>query len=219
MMPETLQISEIFVSIQGESTLAGKLCSFIRLSGCNLNCSYCDTQYARTPESGLVMPLDDIVSKVVAEKVNLVCISGGEPLCQTAVPELCRRLLEHDLTVQIETNGSLPIDQLPEGVIRVLDCKCPSSGEEEQMDWANFTNLKQDDEVKFVIGSRTDYEYAKGVISRCQLLKKTENLLFSPVFGGLKPTTLATWVREDRLPVRLQLQIQKYIWPVEMRRV
>ncbi len=211
-MPDLL-ITELFYSIQGESSYAGLPCIFIRLSGCNLRCKWCDTFYALT--GGETHSLEEIIAFVHKHKVRLVCITGGEPLLQSNVIPLMERLLNENYTILLETNGSLPINQLPDKVIKILDLKCPSSDMTKYMHWENIDYLSKRDEVKFVIGDRKDYEWAKEVISEYRIAKRCK-ILCSPVFNILSPELLASWILADHLPVRLQLQIHKYIWGEKM---
>ncbi|MCF6174718.1 MAG: radical SAM protein [Victivallaceae bacterium] len=219
-MPKTeLYVVEQFLSVQGESSYAGKLCWFIRLAGCNLNCSYCDTEYAKKFADGSLINIDALVEKAVASKVEIVEVTGGEPLLQSGAAELCENLLAAGLTVLVETNGSLPIDKLPVAVIRIMDVKLPSSGESENILYANFSALHPRDEVKFVISNRTDYDFAKHIIEKQLGADAEREILFSPVWDRITPATLARWVVADKLKVRVQLQLHKYIWPPDMRGV
>jgi len=213
-----MKIVELFKSLQGESSYAGKPCFFIRMAGCNLNCLYCDTEYAKSADSGSEYSIEEVVREVEKGGVDLVEITGGEPLLHNEVTELSRTLINIGYTVLIETNGSLRISQLPAEVIRILDCKCPSSGEAESMEFANFADLKSEDEVKFVIAGRDDYIYACDIISKYDLNSKVDNILFSPVHSDkFTPATLAEWIVEDNLNVRLQIQLHKIIWDPEER--
>lgn len=205
-----LEINEIFHSIQGESTAAGRPCVFVRLTGCNLRCVWCDTAYAF--HEGTKMPVDEVVRAVERFDCPLVEITGGEPLLQPDVVPLMRRLLDGGHTVMIETGGSLPIENVPEGVRRIVDFKCPGSGMEERNRWANLRHLVPGDELKFVVAHRDDYLWAARQISARKLADLCPVLL-SPVHGELDPRELAEWVLADRLPVRVQLQVHKYIWP------
>ncbi len=209
-----MKINEIFKSIQGESTYAGWPCTFVRLSGCNLRCSYCDTTYAY--EEGEDLTVEDVLAKVQDLVCPLVEITGGEPLLQKEVSTLIGKLLEKDYSVLLETNGSLDIGHVDPRVIRIMDIKCPDSGMSGRMDWENIERLKGNDEVKFVLSSRNDYLWAKAIISQYDLEKKV-TLLISPVFGRLELETLAEWIIADRLRVRLQLQLQKYLRPAGTR--
>jgi len=205
-----LKICEIYASIQGESSFTGYPCVFIRVSGCNLRCVYCDTRYAY--EEGDEMPLDDILHRVESHEIKLVEITGGEPLLQKGTPKLAEALLAAGYGVLVETNGSLDISVLPEGAVRIMDIKCPSSGESGSVRWENLWRLRPEDEVKFVITDRHDYEWARGIV-RERFGRGGASILFSPVFGELPPGVLVEWMLEDKLQIRFQLQIHKYIWP------
>jgi 7-carboxy-7-deazaguanine synthase len=212
-----LTINEIYRSIQGESTYAGKPCSFVRLTACDLRCSWCDTPYAFT--EGRKMSLDDVVTEVERLACPLVEITGGEPLLQKDVYPLMSRLLDAGYRVLIETGGHISIEQVPEPVVKIVDVKCPGSGESAKMHWPNLDRLAPHDEVKFVIKDRVDYEYARDVTRRYRLDDRAAAVHFSPVHGVMDPQTLATWILEDRLDVRLQLQLHKYIWEPTTRGV
>lgn len=212
-------VNETFSSIQGESTYAGCSCFFIRLAGCNLNCNYCDTIYSRETEQGKSMDITSLVEAALKENIKLVEVTGGEPLFQKTTPLLCAELLRNNFTVLVETNGSLPISLLPENVIKIMDCKTPSCGEASRMDFSNFDLLNPLDEIKFVIADKTDYTYSLDIIKNYKLNKKTPNLLFSPAWGKIKSSELASWIITDKAPVRLQLQLHKYIWSPEKRGV
>ena len=212
MNQSSIWVTETFLSIQGESTHAGRLCFFIRLAGCNLQCSYCDTQYSASLTDGEAEPLDLLVVKAVSSDVDLVEITGGEPLTQPETIPLCEKLLDAGMTVLVETNGSLPVWELPEGVIRILDCKTPSSGESGSNLYKNYDYLTPADEIKFVIADRNDYDFSCKIIREYDLPSKTPNLLFSPVWGRIAPRLLAEWMIADRPPARLQLQMHKLIW-------
>lgn len=212
-----MKVCEIFTSIQGESTYVGLPCTFVRLSGCNLRCSYCDTQYAY--EEGVELSADEIVNRVAETGVNLVEITGGEPLLQEeVVKRLIERFLDTGYTVLLETNGSINIKGLERRIVIILDIKTPGSGMSHEMDFANFEYLKPSDEVKFVLCDRRDYDWAKKVISDYRLTGKC-TVLLSPAYGILKPEDLIQWMLEDRLNVRLNLQIQKYIYGKHTRKV
>ncbi|HMK34111.1 MAG TPA: radical SAM protein [Desulfomonilaceae bacterium] len=213
----SLNVCEIFTSIQGESSHAGLPCTFVRLSGCNLRCRYCDTRYAQE-KKGEDMGLDAILSRVERCGTNLVEITGGEPLFQDQTPSLVAALLKRGRTVLVETNGSLDISLLPPDSIRIMDIKCPSSGESGRVMWDNLWKLRPEDEVKFVVSDRHDYEWALGIISERFGHTKTK-ILFSAVFGELPPGKLVTWMLADKVQARFQLQIHKYIWPHETRGV
>jgi 7-carboxy-7-deazaguanine synthase len=212
-----LTINEIFHSIQGESTHSGRPCVFVRLTACDLRCSWCDTPYAFT--EGRKMSLDDVVERVREFRCGLVEITGGEPLLQGEVYPLIDRLLSGGHTVMLETGGHVSIERVPAPVIKVVDVKCPGSGESQRNHWPNLERLAAHDEVKFVIKDRADYEYARDVLERHQLGGRVAAVLFSPVHGILDPKTLAEWILEDKLDVRLQLQAHKYIWGADVRGV
>ena len=211
-----LRITEIFHSIQGESTQAGRPCSFVRLTGCNLRCAWCDTAYAF--EGGEEMTVGEIVDKVLSHGTRLVLVTGGEPLAQPPVHGLLGALLDRGKEVMIETGGSLDIAGVEPRVRIVMDLKCPGSGMEPQNRWENLPLLKPSDEIKFVIRDRSDYEWARRVLSERDLAGRCE-VLFSPVFGVLENRALAEWILEDRLEVRMQIQLHKEIWPPGMRGV
>ena len=212
-----LTVNEIFHSIQGESTHAGRPCVFVRLTACDLRCSWCDTAYAF--HEGRKMAIDEVVDRVRAFGCSTVEITGGEPLLQADVYPLMQRLLAEGHDVLLETGGHRSIAGVPEGVTRIVDVKCPGSGEAEKNHWANLRELTRRDEVKFVLRDRTDYEYAKEVVERHSLPDRCAAVLFSPVHGVLEPRQLSEWILADRLPVRLQLQVHKYIWSPDTRGV
>jgi 7-carboxy-7-deazaguanine synthase len=205
-----LTVTEIFHSIQGESTHAGRRCVFVRLTACDLRCNWCDTPYAF--HEGRKMTLDDVIDEVERYECPVVEITGGEPLLQRDVYPLMNRLLETGKTVLIETGGHISTEQVPEPVVKIVDVKCPGSGESLRMDWSNLERLSAHDEVKFVIQDRADYEYARDVIRAHRLADRCGAILVSPVHGVMPAQTLAEWVLEDRLPARVQLQVHKYIW-------
>ena len=206
-----LKVNEIFYSIQGESTFSGRPCVFIRLSGCNLRCSYCDTKYAYN--EGSYMDLDEIISLVLSYKCRLVEVTGGEPLIQEHTPKLISRLIDAGLKVLLETNGSKDISLVDKRCIRIVDIKCPFSGEVEKNDFNNLKRLTPEDEIKFVIADRKDYDFAKNVLKNWDIVPfKPNPVHFSPVYGILDPKVLSEWILEDGLDVRLNLQIHKYIW-------
>jgi 7-carboxy-7-deazaguanine synthase len=216
-MDTELAVTEIFKSIQGESTWAGLPCTFVRLAGCNLRCAYCDTRYA--DEEGTRMSIRAILERCDALGCNLVEVTGGEPLAQPECPTLVTCLLESGYTVLVETNGTLPIASLPAEAVKIMDIKCPGSGMCDRMDASNLDAVSPRDEIKFVIGDRADYEWARDTAARHNLTKRCSAVLFSPAFGTLEPDALASWILEDRLPVRLQIQLHKYIWPPGQRGV
>jgi len=212
-------INEIFFSLQGESTLAGLPCVFIRLAGCNLECSWCDTDYARGAEGAVEKTIDEILSEVEAFPGGFVEITGGEPLLQDETPVLAARLLKRFERVILETNGSLDIGAVPEGVVRVVDVKCPSSGLIDSFRMENLPLLTPLDEMKFVVADRGDYEFAKEFISSMGGTRlRADKILFSPVSGSLEARDLAQWILDDRLFVRFQLQLHTVIWPGEKGR-
>ena len=212
-----LTINEIFHSIQGESTHTGRPCVFVRLTACDLRCSWCDTPYAF--HEGHKATVEDVLTKVASYDCNLVEITGGEPLLQREVYPLMRALLERGHEVMIETGGHLSVDDVPHDVVRIIDVKCPGSGESEKTHWPNLDALRPRDEVKFVIRDRADYDYARDIVTRYELTSRAAAVLFSPVHDVLAPADLAAWILEDRLPVRLQLQSHKYIWGAHVRGV
>lgn len=212
----SLKVSEIFRSIQGESSYMGLPTAFVRLAGCNLKCRYCDTLHAR--EDGVEMSVEDIVDQVLSYGLELVEITGGEPLIQDETPKLASAFMEQACTVLVETNGSKDISVLPEGVVRIMDIKCPSSGEKDSTLWENIWKLSPDDEIKFVIANRHDYDWAKDIIRERFEIAKTK-ILLSAVFGELPPRLLVEWMLEDRLPARFQIQMHKIIWPHDTRGV
>jgi len=212
-----LTVNEIFHSIQGESTRAGEPCVFVRLTACDLRCSWCDTAYAF--HEGRKMSVDEVVAAVDAHGCPLVEITGGEPLLQDDVYPLMERLLAGGRTVMLETGGHRPITRVPAAVVKIVDVKCPGSGEADSNDWTNLQALAPHDEVKFVVGDRADYEYARDVIARYGLAARAAAVLLSPVHGALEPKILSEWMLADRLPARLQLQLHKFIWPAHTRGV
>ena len=213
----SLLVNEIFYSIQGESTYSGLPCTFVRLSGCNLRCSYCDTRYAY--DEGVEMEIQAIMDRIENFRYPLVEITGGEPLLQNETPHLIFRLLENGYKVMMETNGSLDIGQVDGRCIRIVDIKCPTSNESDKNDFENINRLHPGDQVKFVIGSRTDYEYAREVTTLIYPRLVPGHILFSPVFGQMVPSILAKWILEDKLHVRFHLQLHKFIWPQAQRGV
>jgi 7-carboxy-7-deazaguanine synthase len=212
-----LTINEIFHSIQGESTHAGRPCVFVRLTACDLRCSWCDTPYAF--HEGRKMSVEDVVGRVHGYECDLVEITGGEPLLQQEVYPLMERLLADGRTVMLETGGHLSVDRVPPAVIRIIDVKCPGSGEAGKNHWANLDQLRPTDEIKFVVKDRADYEYARDVVATRALAGRCAAVQFSPVHGVLDAKQLAAWVLEDRLKVRVQLQLHKFIWDPSTRGV
>lgn len=212
-----LTVNEIFHSIQGESTRAGERCVFVRLTACDLRCSWCDTPYAF--HEGRKMSVDEVLAVVAQYDCPVVELTGGEPLLQKDAYLLMDRLLADRRTVMIETGGHISLEAVPTAVIKVMDIKCPGSGESHRMDWANVDRLASHDEVKFVVKDRADYEYARDVLRRHSLDRRVAAVHLSPVHGVLSPRDLAAWVLEDRLPARVQLQVHKYIWDPQTRGV
>jgi 7-carboxy-7-deazaguanine synthase len=212
-----LTVSEIYPSIQGESTHVGRPCVFVRLAACDLRCRWCDTAYAFT--GGTRMSVDDVLARVREMPVRLVELTGGEPLLQKDAILLMQKLLDDGCEVLLETGGHVPVDQVPRAVRKIVDVKCPGSGEAGRMHWQNLSRLEPHDEVKFVIADRSDYEYARDVAARHDLAERVAAVLFSPVHGVLAPAELARWILDDALPVRLQLQAHKYIWSPDARGV
>lgn len=211
-----LKINEIFYSIQGESSLAGLPCIFIRLTYCNLRCSYCDTEYAFY--EGTNYSFEEILSEIRKYNCNLVEITGGEPLVQKEVFALTTTLCDLGYQVMIETGGSLSIKEIDQRVKVIMDLKCPSSKMADKNLYENINHLKQNDEVKFVIGNREDYDWSKNIINQYRLTEKC-SVLFSNVFSELEPIRLAEWILKDNLKVRFQLQMHKYIWSPTKRGV
>jgi 7-carboxy-7-deazaguanine synthase len=212
-----LTVHEIYLSIQGESTHAGRPCTFVRLTACDLRCRWCDTPYAFT--GGRKMPVADVVDEVRRLGCPVVEITGGEPLLQRDVYPLMETLVASGHTVLLETGGHVPVDQVPDKVITILDVKCPGSGEADRMYWPNLARLSARDEVKFVIADRADFDYASGIVTHHALADRVRAVLFSPVHGELAPAELARWILEARLPVRLQIQAHKYLWSPDARGV
>ena len=212
-----LTVNEIFHSIQGESTHVGRPCVFVRLTACDLRCSWCDTAYAF--HEGRKMEIDEVLERVRAYDCPTVEITGGEPLLQPDVYPLMQRLLDEGHEVLLETGGHRSIAEVPPRVARIVDVKCPASGEAAKNHWPNLDLLTGRDEVKFVIQDRADYEYAADVVSRHRLPERCGAVLFSPVHGVMDPKQLAEWILADRLAVRLQLQAHKYIWSPDTRGV
>jgi len=212
-----IKVNESFKSIQGEGSFAGKLCSFVRLSGCNLRCSYCDTKYAY--EKGDDLSIEEIVRKIKILKSNLVEITGGEPLLQKETFELIDTLIKQKYIVLIETNGTIGIENINQHAIIILDLKCPGSKMSVNTLWKNIEYLRKKDEVKFVIGDRKDYDWAKNVTAKYNLTQRVNHVHFSPVYSKLVPKELAEWICNDNLDVRMQIQIHKYIWDPNTRGV
>ena len=211
-----LKVNEIYYSVQGESTSAGLPCVFVRLTYCNLRCTYCDTEYAFY--EGKEKSIEEIVEEVKKFGCKLVEVTGGEPLFQEESFPLMKRLCDEGFDAMLETGGSLSIENVDERVKIIMDLKCPSSGMLKKNIYENVNYLKSSDELKFVIGNREDYDWAKGIIVKYDLMGKC-SILFSVVFGELEPITLVNWILEDKLNVRFQLQMHKYIWHPETKGV
>jgi 7-carboxy-7-deazaguanine synthase len=216
---QALRLTEIYCSVQGESTWAGLPCVFVRLARCNLRCRWCDTTFSFY--GGERHTLGAILDRVREFGVPLVELTGGEPLAQRECMPLAELLVEAGCTVLIETSGSLPIDALPEPVVRIMDLKCPDSGMCERNDWSNIDHLRPDrDEVKFVLASRRDYEWSRDIVRQYNLDQRCKAVLFSPVFGEIVPKEVVAWMLEDGLDrVRFQMQLHKFIWPPDERGV
>jgi 7-carboxy-7-deazaguanine synthase len=210
-----LRITEIFFSIQGESSHAGRPCVFVRLTGCNLRCTWCDSEYTFT--GGERMSMDQVMERVKSYGCNLVEVTGGEPLAQAESFELIERLCDEGFEVLIETSGSIDTSPVDERAKLILDIKCPGSGEVDRNRWENLERLREHDEIKFVIADRNDYEWAKRVIEERQLEKHT--VLLSPVWGRMDMRALAEWMLADRVPARFQTQLHKHIWGADVKGV
>ena len=211
-----MKINEIFKSIQGETSYAGLPCAFIRITGCNLRCSYCDTTYAY--EDGKEMSLSTILECIAGFNTKIVCVTGGEPLSNKDTPLLIKDLLNKNYTVLVETNGSYDIRVIPQKAIKIMDIKCPDSNMSHLMNWQNIKYLTKFDEVKFVLSSRKDYEWTKTVIYKYNL-SQIANVLVGTAFGAISPKEVVQWILEDNLDVRFQLQLHKYIWEPHTRGV
>lgn len=215
-----LKINEFFYSIQGEGTRAGVPCVFVRLHGCSLRCSYCDTLYAIDHRSGgIIMTGSEILEKIRSYNCDFIEFTGGEPLEQLAVFPLMSYCAEHFQTVAVETGGHIDTELVDRRVIKIIDMKTPSSKMSSLNNYKNLTILRPHDEVKFVIGSREDYEWSARLVHEYNLGERTAATLFSPVFGKIKPQELVEWILEDHLPVRFQLQMHKFVWTPETRGV
>jgi 7-carboxy-7-deazaguanine synthase len=212
-----MNVNEIFFSIQGESSYAGQPCAFIRLTGCNLRCSYCDTPYAFY--EGKEMSVHEVMTKIEAYLTRLVLVTGGEPMLQTQVHELFEGLMKSGYTVLVETGGQISMAGVDPRVHKILDFKCPSSGMENHNDYGNVRHLTLNDELKFVVGDRRDFDWACDLIRKHDLTSRVHVVAFSPVYGKLSYADLADWVLHCNLPVRLQLQLHRIIWPEVQRGV
>ena len=211
-----LRVSEIFASIQGETSYVGLPFAFVRLTGCNLRCRYCDTTYAY--DDGEEFPLEEVVSRVAFFQIPRVTVTGGEPLLQEETPALVSALLDLGHTVLVETNGTVALSRLDPRAVKIMDVKCPGSGEAEKTDWENFARLSPRDEVKFVLSSKEDYRFAREVIRKYGKAHPFTALL-SPAFGLLLPEKLAGWMVGDSLDARFQLQLHKLVWGPDRRGV
>lgn len=206
----SVKITEIFYSLQGESNTVGLPTVFVRLTGCPLRCGYCDSEYAFY--GGTRMSFDEVLAKVASYSPRYVCVTGGEPMAQKHTPELLRALCEQGYQVSLETSGAMSLEGVDERVIKVMDLKTPGSGEVQRNLWSNLDLLDSRDQIKFVICSRDDYQWAKLKLDEHQLAERVGDVLISPSFGQVSPRQLADWVVEDNLPVRFQLQLHKLLW-------
>lgn len=206
----SLRITETFFSLQGESSLAGHPTFFIRLTGCPLRCTYCDTAYAF--QGGTLVSIEALVAEAQASGARYVCVTGGEPLAQVECLALLSALCDAGFTVSLETSGALPVQAVDERVIKIMDIKTPDSGELGKNLWANLDHLLPQDEIKFVIGSRADYEWSRNFFQQHPSLQRVKQVLFSPSADRVTPDQLAQWILTDKLPVRFQLQLHKIIW-------
>ena len=212
----SLKVNEIYYSIQGESTHVGRPCIFIRLTYCNLRCTYCDTEYAFYEGKDIEIP--EIMAKIKQWNCNLVEVTGGEPLFQDECIDLLNELTNQNYEVLLETGGSLSISDVPIEIIKIVDFKCPSSGMEKKNLWSIVNDLQPHDEVKFVIGNREDFDWAKEMLNKYSLNEKC-SILFSPTFGKIDPSLIVEWILEGDIPVRMQLQMHKQIWESEVKGV
>lgn len=214
---DSVMVKEIYLSLQGESSHQGLLCAFVRLTGCHLRCSYCDSEFAF--HGGTRLKNAEVLRQVMELKTPRVEVTGGEPLLQPGVYPLMESMLGAGLTVLLETSGAIDIREVPDRVHAIVDMKTPSSGEVSRNDYRNFDSMDERDELKFVIGSREDYEWSVQLLAQHQLTQRPFGVLFSTVFNALEPRQLAEWIIEDRLPVRFQLQQHKYLWEPNARGV
>lgn len=206
-----MKVNEIFYSIQGESSFMGWPCAFIRLTACDLRCTYCDTEYAFT--EGKEMSISEILAAIEPYPTKLALVTGGEPMLQREVHDLFRELLSRDYTVCVETGGHISLKHVDPRVHRIMDLKCPSSSMMAHNDYGNIEHLTRNDEVKFVVGDRADFDWACGKIREFDLPARVGTVLVSPVYDKLSYDVLARWVLDSALPVRMQLQLHKIIWP------
>jgi 7-carboxy-7-deazaguanine synthase len=214
---DTLVIHEIYASIQGESTFAGLPCTFVRTTGCNLRCTWCDTTQAFY--GGTRMARSEVLAQALATGTELVELTGGEPLLQPGVFPLMTELCDAGRTVLVETSGEADVSAVDPRVHKIMDLKAPGSGESHRMRWSNLEHIGRGDEIKFVLASREDYEWMRATVRERDLTTRTKSLLASTVFGKLAAKELVAWVMEDKLPVRVQLQMHKYIWSPETQGV
>jgi 7-carboxy-7-deazaguanine synthase len=214
---QTLNINEVFASVQGETSFSGFPTTFIRLAACNLRCTWCDTTYSFG--RGVPVTIESLMTQTAENGCRHVCVTGGEPLLQSAVHSLLSRLCDEGYVVSLETGGSLDISHVDPRVHIILDIKCPASGMEHKNEWGNILKIQPKDEIKFVIGDEKDYSYALEICQRHDLYAKTSNILLSPVHGILNPQSLVAWILRDKIPVRLNLQIHKFIWTSQTRGV
>ncbi|MBZ0258636.1 7-carboxy-7-deazaguanine synthase QueE [bacterium] len=213
-----MRVVEIYRSIQGESSFAGRPCTFARTAGCSLRCAYCDTEYALSFKSGEDQTLESVIAQIQQLGADLVEITGGEPLEEPSTPELCQRLIDLGATVLVETSGAFAIDALPAQAIKIMDIKTPSSRMVRRNLWDNLKMLSERDELKFVIANREDYDWSVNVCREHGLFGK-QAIHFSPSFGVLEPIKLAQWILDDRIDARLQLQLHKYVWAPDAKGV
>lgn len=214
---DSVMVKEVYLSLQGESSHQGLLCAFIRLTGCHLRCTYCDSEFAF--RGGTRRSITELVREVVAMRTPRVELTGGEPLLQPGAYPLMEQLLDAGLTVLLETSGAIDVREVPERVHAIVDMKTPSSNESDRNDYRNFDSMDARDELKFVIGSREDYEWSVKLMKEHGLAARPFSILFSSVFDRLHPRQLAQWIIDDRLPVRFQLQQHKYVWDPNARGV
>ncbi len=214
---DSVMVKEIYLSLQGESSHQGLLCAFVRLTGCHLRCTYCDSEFAF--RGGTRMKNAEVLGQILELKTPCVEVTGGEPLLQPGVYPLMQSMLDAGLKVLLETSGAIDIREVPDAVHAIVDMKTPSSGEVSRNDLRNFESMDSRDELKFVIGSREDYDWSVGLIREHHLATRPFGILFSTVFSKLQPTQLAEWIIADRLPVRFQLQQHKYLWEPNARGV
>ncbi|MBL8918014.1 MAG: radical SAM protein [Myxococcaceae bacterium] len=214
---DSVVVKELYVSLQGESSHQGKLCTFVRLTGCHLRCTWCDSEFSF--KGGERLPNAEVLRRVLELRAPMVELTGGEPLLQPGVYPLMESFLDAGLTVLLETSGAIDVRLVPKAVHKIVDLKTPSSQEHDRNDLRNFESMNERDELKFVIGSREDYDWSVGMIRQHRLDQRPFSLLFSTVFSSLAPVTLAGWVIADRLPVRFQLQQHKVLWAPDARGV